>query len=308
MKYPLRTTALCGALALVLTPAGFAQGAGQPPAPAHTQETQIDSTTAKIDKESQEHIIKDAVKALQSTSTALAALQRKDGDAALDALADATGKLELVISADPDLALAPIDVHETVYDLYTDPKAVDAVRTRAISLLRAGHLQDARALLKDMASELVIETVSIPLVTYPDAIKAVVPLVQAGKYDDAVTGLQAALNTLVVVDTVVPLPILRSETAVGAARLIASKGDKLTSEQKAEVDKQLDFARSQLRLAVALGYADRGSLKELHSAIENVRKMVRSDVDSKETFKNIINKIKEKADTAKKDLNKKHKK
>jgi hypothetical protein len=42
-------------------------------------------------------------------------------------------------------------------------------------------VQKARVLIRDLASEIIISVVSIPLQTYPDAIKAVAPLIDRGK-------------------------------------------------------------------------------------------------------------------------------
>jgi hypothetical protein len=57
----------------------------------------------------------------------LAALDKGDKNAA--ALERATGKLDLVVSGDPKLALAPVSVTEVLYDLYATPETVkDAVK------------------------------------------------------------------------------------------------------------------------------------------------------------------------------------
>ena len=303
MKKLLLSTALCGALTLGMVPASFAASAAsstKAPATASAKASQGDATTAKLNKEVQERVLKDAVSALGSVNRAIIALQHKDKDAALSALADATGKLELVTSADPSLKLAPIDVSESLFDLYADPQVVDAARLRSINMLRAGDVQDARALLADMASELVVQTTSIPLGTYPEAIKAVVPLVSQGKYQDAVDALSAAMNTLVVTNTIIPLPSLRAEAAIEAARVVANTDKKLTAAQKAKLNERLDFARSQLRLSEALGYVDRGTYKQMHKDIEQLRKQVNAGGKGETLFKSILKRLKSKTDAAKK--------
>jgi len=292
MKKLFLTTAICSALALGMAPASYAASPGQQSVTSTVQSDNAKATTAKIGKETQKLIVKDAIDAFAQTNVALAALQNKDIETALTALGKATGKFELVISADPDLALAPIDESETLTDINIDPQSVDAARLRAIKMLREGDLQDARSLLADMASELVIETTSIPMATYPDAIKAVVPLITAGKIDQAITALQAAMNTLVITDVVIPLPTLRATTAIEAAQTIATSKTKLTPAQLAKVNEHLDYARSQLRLAVSLGYADRGAYKSLHADIEQVRKQVNGGNKAEKAFKDILSKLK----------------
>jgi len=76
-----------------------------------------------------------------------------------------------------------------------------------VKLLKKGRVQDARALVSGLASEIIIEVVNIPLATYPDAIKAVVPLIEAGKVKEAKAALVAALNTLVITRHIIPLPM-----------------------------------------------------------------------------------------------------
>ena len=96
---------------LALTPA-FAQDDEQPPTSdtnAAVSEPVQDEATAKVD-EKRKTLLKDATNALDKTKEALKALDDGDSDAALEALAVATGKLQSVVARDPELALAPVDV------------------------------------------------------------------------------------------------------------------------------------------------------------------------------------------------------
>ncbi|MGS8570856.1 YfdX family protein, partial [Salmonella enterica subsp. enterica serovar Braenderup] len=52
---------------------------------------------------------------------------------------------------------------------------------------------------------------NIPLASYPAAVKAVVPLIDQGKIEEAKAALQSALNTLVEERSVLPLPVLRAK-------------------------------------------------------------------------------------------------
>ena len=73
-------------------------------------------------------------------------------------------------------------------------------------------MQKARLLVANLASEIVFQTTNVPLATYPNAIKAITPLIDESKLVEAKSGLQAALNTLVVrTEMVIPLPKLRAE-------------------------------------------------------------------------------------------------
>jgi len=66
---------------------------------------------------------------------------------------------------------------------------------------------------------------SIPLATYPQTIKAVAPLIDAGKIVEAKNALQATLNTLVITDQVISLPVIRAQIFLKDADLLGY-GDK----------------------------------------------------------------------------------
>jgi len=87
-------------------------------------EPQVQSEIEKAEAERRASLLKDAQSALEETRNALAALDKGDSKAALAALARASGELDLVLSRDPHLALAPVSVDTVVYDLYATPDTV----------------------------------------------------------------------------------------------------------------------------------------------------------------------------------------
>ncbi len=89
---------------------------------------------------------------------------------------------------------------------------------------------------------------AIPLATYPDAIKAVTPLIDQGKVEEAKAALEAALSTLVVTRHVIPLPLLRVDEALVIAEVLAEKKDRDEKENQA-LENALDAAVEQLKLA-----------------------------------------------------------
>ena len=137
---------------------------------------------------------------------ALAALDRGDSKAALAALASASGKLDLVVSRDPHLALAPVSVDTVVYDLYATPDAVKTLVKQVRGDLSDDRIQQARRELQYLASEADVNVTELPLASYPAAIKAVAPLIDQGRLDEAKAALSAALDSLVIDTLVIPLP------------------------------------------------------------------------------------------------------
>jgi hypothetical protein len=101
-----------------------------------------------------------------------------------------------------------VAVVTTVRDLYATVDAVKAAVKQAKDDLANNQVQQARALIEGLTSQAEIQVPDVPLATYPAAIKALVPLIDAGKTDKAKAALYAAVNTLVVEHYVIPLPKL----------------------------------------------------------------------------------------------------
>ena len=216
-----------------------------------------------------EELLQDAVSALQETENALAALDKKDAKAATAALERATGKLEIVLARNPNLALAPVDVSVVSYDVLGSVDAVNALRKSAEDALEDGRLQEARHLIDGLASETVVRVSNLPLATYPDAIKAAAVLVAQNKLDEAKAALEAALSTIVIRDVIHPLPLTRASAAIEEARKLAANAQRGAGDE-ARIQRLLTTAREQLRLGQALGYATKDEMKDLLKTVDEI--------------------------------------
>lgn len=245
------------------TPAESVSVAPPPPAADASVSTQIAAKRREL--------IAEAVSAMRETEAALEALAARKPNDALAALERATGKLDIVLAADPDLARAPVEVRSTVQDVIAAPDAVTALRQRAEAALDEGRLQDARHMIGDLASEHVISVTSIPLATYPAAIKQAAALIHANKPAEAATVLETALSTLVVEDTVIPLPLVRAEALLDSARPLAEKPQRAADEND-RLRRLLDAARLQIELAQALGYATKDDLEALSDELKTIQR------------------------------------
>ena len=214
-------------------------------------------------------LIADAVEALDETYTALGLLAAQDNDGAAEALARATGKLEVVLTAEPDLALAPVAVDVRTYDVIASPEDVDRLRQAAEEALDDGRLQDGRVLIRDLASEHVLSVTNLPLATYPDALKEAAALIKGGHPLEAVAMLEAALATQVVEETIIPLPLVRAQILMERARPAAEASSR-SAEDDDEMRALLTQAREQLDLARALGYGTRSELDDLYDALDEI--------------------------------------
>jgi hypothetical protein len=230
---------------------------------------QVDKQASEAAAQKRKTLLADATAAMAETQQALKALEERKNDVALKALADATGKLELIIARDPKLALAPVGVDVVSHDLFADPGTVSSVILEARKDLDAGNVQDARRLIAALASDIEVRTTNIPLATYPAAIKAITPLIDAGKIDEAKTQLQAALDTLVITTDVIPLPKVRAEILLKQAQSLAEKKNR-SKDENDRLAKDLKSAREQLQLSELLGYGNKADYKPMQEQLDQI--------------------------------------
>lgn len=271
----LSTTALTG---LVLISASCSQPArdNKAQSPRSEQAQQVPPAasaggrmTADAPNANGGQLIQEAVAALQETQNALTAIDKHKNDDAIAALERATGKLEIVLARTPDLALAPVDLSVTTHDVLGTIQNVENLRDAAKAALDRGNLQDARRLISDLASETVLNGSNLPLATYPAAIKQAAALLHQRKPQEAKAVLETALSTVVVEQTIIPLPIVRAQAAIEAAKGLAEKANR-TAAENAKLRGLLETARTELRFGQALGYATEKDMSDLIAAVDEI--------------------------------------
>ena len=231
----------------------------------------VDKSTESETEKQRKKLVDDAVSAVSLTRDALKALGESKKEVALETLEKVTGKLELVLARDPALAMVPVSVTTTIYDILAKTETVKKIVDEAKKALIDGRVQDARRLLGNLASEVVVRTTNLPMATYPSAIKQVVPLIDSGKMDEAKQQLQIALNLLVVTDVVMPLPTTRADVMLKEAETLAEKKDRSKQENDRltelfkETRQQVDFGRE-------LGYFNKDRVKEIGGELNQIEK------------------------------------
>ncbi len=231
-------------------------------------------------------LFEEATTAIRETKNALKALDEKKTKEALAALERASGKLTIILGREPELALAPSDVSVVTYDILADIDAVKVLREEIENALDDGRVQQARRLIRNLASETVISVTNIPLATYPDAIKKAAKLIDEKKMDEAKKELQLALNTLVVIDTTIPLPIAAAEGYLKEAETLAEKGDR-SKEENERLDDLLKDARTELEFAQVLGYGSKKDFKNLYKQLDQIEDKIRGGKSDKGFFDEI---------------------
>jgi hypothetical protein len=285
-------------LAFAISAPLFAEDTSMPSEPqgkstaAESVQPQVEEASTDKAAEKRAKITAEAVAAVNETEKALKALKENKPDEALAALEKATGKLELILARDPGLALAPVDVEVVTYDLLASLDTVKAMIDEAEDYLEDGEIQKARPLVENLASEIQIRTTSIPLVTYPDAIKAVTPLIDEGKIDEARAGLQAALSTLVVSTDVMPLPMLRADWLLQDAEALVEK-EQRTEDEDRTLGELLQEARNQLKLAALLGYGTQESFDPIYAQLDEIEAKIAGGEGGKGWFDRIKDQVSE---------------
>ena len=251
---------------------------------------EVDKKSASKASEKRKHIIAEATAALNETRDALTALDEKKADKALAALEKATGKLEVILAREPGLTLAPVDVAVITHDLLASPDTVKATIHDAEEYLEDGEVQKARPLVASLRSDILFRTISIPLGTYPAAIKETASLIDDGKLDEARAALQVALGTLVTTDEIVPLPVLRAELLLDGAEALAENKER-TAEDNDTLADLLKSARTQLKLAEVLGYGAKKTFEPLYQQLDQIQEKTSGGKSGKGWFDKIRQQI-----------------
>ena len=239
-----------------------------------------------------EAILAEATQALEQTEQALKALEEKRTDDALEALATATGKLDLLIAREPDLALAPTDVSVTYRDILASNDDIETMIEAAEDALDDGRVQDARQLLTGMGSEIVTTVTELPLVAYTATIKEIAPLIDAEEFETAKLELESVLKTVVLTDYVTPLPYLRAEELLTQAEELAELSDR-TKEKNQELNGLLAEVRKNLELGEMLGYGNGESYQSLRLELDQIEEKTSDGKHGKGIFDKMNDKMSE---------------
>lgn len=292
-------TAAAGLLVFSLMPITICNAAGDKATPEPRKgaggkvlENDVKSQTDEAIKQKHKEIIDEAVTALTETRNALKALDERKTKDALAALERASGKLNIVLAREPKLALAPVDVEVIAHDIYTTSDEIKKIRKQAEAYLEDGQVQKARSLLRELASEINISMTSLPLKTYPTAIAAATALIDQGKIEDAKLALEAALNTLVVTDHIIALPLLRADAKLTRADALAQKEGRSEEDNK-NLTRLLHEAREQLKFGEALGYGTKKDHKMLYAEIDQIENKTKGGKFGKGFFADVKERLSE---------------
>ena len=234
-------------------------------------------------------LIREAVEVIAQTQALILQLDSIHQENAERIIAELIGKIEILTAAHPELSLLPIDVHSRVNEVITDIHAIKGIVGEAEKAMDKGYYQVARTLLNDLASEIVISTVNLPLATYPQGLKEAAVLIRQKRLAEASDLLKKMLNTLVITEQIIPLPVMRAQQYVIEALAL----DLAKAADREEIIKLLDNADYQLKLAEALGYGKRTKdYKDLYKAIHDIKRSIERE-EAAEAIIQSLEKLKE---------------
>jgi hypothetical protein len=246
----------------------------------------IERQRREAEQQAEQSLDQDAISAIEDTQNAIRAIAGNNTSEALAAIERATGKINILLARNPATALIPVNAEVEVID--TAPVDVQAIRERVMAVERAVSARDypaARVLLNGLASEIRVRTYNLPLGTYPAALQEAARLLDQNRPQDAGMVLLTALNTLVMIDRVIPLPLVIAQAAINDA-------EALRDNDKDGAQRLLTIARNELDRARELGYAGNDpEYAALNQAITDLEVQVRSTGDTASVFTRIKERV-----------------
>jgi len=246
---------------------------------------EIEAQRQQNENEAKQALDPGAIAAVSETEDAIKFISENKKDEALPAIEQATGKINILLARNPASALIPVDAEVVVIDTApTDPKPVDQILQLAMIATARREFPVARTLLASVVSELRIRTTNLPLATYPAALQQAAKLLDQGKNQDAGNVLLTALNTLVVVDHVIPLPLILAQAAIEAAKSQRQNKDAALT--------LLQTAKNELNRSRQLGYlANDSEYKGLDSEISSLESAIKGTSDTSSLFSHLRDRI-----------------
>jgi hypothetical protein len=240
---------------------------------------EVEKQRNEQNRQAQSTLNQDAIAAIDQTRNAIHAIAAGKKQEALSDIETATGKINVLVARNPATALIPVQVEVDVIDnAPRDEKTLKRLSSDAESAVALRDYPTARVLLDGLRSEIRQRTYNLPLATYPIALQNAARSLDAGNTDDASNVLLTALNTLVIVDHVTPIPLVLARAAVDAAQ-DKSKTDKNTAQIL------LKTAANELKLCSQLGYASHApEYASLNGEIETLQKQLKGTNDTGSFF------------------------
>jgi hypothetical protein len=240
---------------------------------------EVEKERQSAQEQANQTLDQDAIAAINQTQDAIKAISQNKKNDALAAIEAATGKINILLARNAKAALIPVASEVEVIDTAPlDEKAVQALDQSVSEVVKNKDYPTARLLLYSLESEIRTRTYNLPLATYPLALQEAARLLDQGKSDDAGKVLGTALNTLVAVDKVTPIPLVLARAAIAVA-------EEERQKDKNAAQTLLATAKDQLHRCQELGYAANASqYSALNTSIAQLDKELKGNGDTTSLF------------------------
>jgi hypothetical protein len=246
----------------------------------------IEQQRKEAEQRAQGSLDKDAIAAIEETHKALAAIAANKREGALAAIERATGKINVLLARNPATALIPVSAEVEVID--AAPLDLQIIKARAKAVEDAvddKNFPAARVQLAGLTSEIHTRSYNLPLATYPAALTEAARLLDQQHTEAAATVLMTALNILVAVDRVTPLPVLVAQKAIDDAQNLRDK-------DKPAAQRLLAVAKLELERAKELGYTGKDQeYVALNRTISDLESQLKGTGDTASAFTRLKEKV-----------------
>ena len=243
-------------------------------------------STQKVREQELQKIIKEAASIYAEGNRVLFLLTHnkiEEAKKALKALKERVDKLEKQYQG--KMVRLPIDVIVNEVVGITDIEQAKKLAEEVKKAVKNNDFIKARILLNALRSEIVIETVYLPIGLYKQAIDLAYKFLEEGKVKNAISQLQVAMNTIEIDTTIIPEPI-------AIASLLVEDASKRFKDKPEQALKLLEEAKRQIKLAKVLGYVRNDKdIEPLIKQIEKLEKEVKAKTGTKEKFKSLFESI-----------------
>ena len=240
---------------------------------------EIEQERKQAEDEASKNLDQEAMAAIDETQKAIDAIAANKTDQAMAAIERATGKINILLARNPATALIPVSLQVDVIDAAPrDGKAIADLAKNASKAMEDKNYPAARVLLYALTSEIRVRTYNLPLPAYSGALQEAAHLLDQKKPQEASNVLLTALDTLMAVDRVTPLPLVLAREAIEQAKA-KSQTDKALAQTLVET------AKKETERAKELGYAGRDpEYAVLNTDISNLEKQLKGNEDATSVF------------------------
>ncbi|WP_437326397.1 YfdX family protein [Sorangium sp. So ce381] len=247
---------------------------------------EVEKQRKEAEQQGEKTLDKEAIAAITETRNALKAIAEDKRDEAAAALERATGKVSILLARNPAAALIPVQLEVDIIDVApVDIQAIKEIAKAAARAVEDKNYPVARVALFGLTSEIRTRVYNLPLATYPAALGEAARLLEQKKTKEAGVMLQTALNTLVVIDRVRPLPIVAAQAAISEAQALREK-------DRDGAQRLLATARHELERAKELGYAGNDpEYAALHKDMADIEAQLKKKEDATSAFAKLKDRI-----------------